>query len=330
MELGGEGATSGGVVAGVGNDGSGGARIYKPGGGTNLAAMWTTVSVPRSDTLPSPALRFTARGISTKRFLAGLGTFPGLRIATRPLDTFVATDSPVVYKYCLPPRTFGNILELYFAMQPELRPEPAANEAELVVDDLEVISDPSCGESLDILDPSFDSAPNRWPGVRIVEPSDTPTGTDQVGIIDDPNRARPPGRGALEVSYASSQAFIDVETWVWVPPPDERGRPMLTFYADVPGDPGVELRWAFFGALSPNFECVEGESCVKQPNAALLPGGGWRRYDEICLPPEWAERWFQVRLAIRPSEGPLEIFDPPRSVLFDDFEVTTDPRCLGL
>ncbi|RLB37732.1 MAG: hypothetical protein DRH30_12705 [Deltaproteobacteria bacterium] len=326
VEFGGEGASSGGVVAGVGNDGSGGARIYKPAGGTNLAAMRTKVSVPRFDTLPSPALRFSVRGVGPKRFLAGLGTFPGLRIQTRTLDSLFVDGASSVHTYCLPPRTFGNVLELYFAMQPS----PSADEAELVVDDVEVISEPSCGESLDILDPGFDSAPNRWPGVYIFERSGFPMGVDEVRIIDDPNRARPPGGGALEVSYASSHAFIDMQTWVWVPPPDEGGNPMLAFHADIPSDPGVKLRWAFFEHLSATFECIDGELCVRQPNAALTPGGGWRRYDEICLPPEWAERWFQVRLAVRPSDGPLEVFDPPRSILFDDFEVTTDPRCTGL
>lgn len=327
VESTGEGASSGGVVAGVGNDGSGGARIYKPAGGTNLAAMWTKVSVPRFDTLPSPAVRFTVRGVGPGRVLAGLGTFPGLRIVRRPLDSFVVDGAPSVYTYCLPPRAFGNVLQLYFAM----RGGPSfAEEVELVVDDVEVFSEPSCGESLDILDPSFDSAPNRWPGVIITDPFDIPTSPSTVRVIDDPNRARPPGRGALEVSYTNNQASIDAETWVWVPPPDEGGNPMLVFYADVPSDPGVKVRWALFGSLSPNFECVEGELCTRQPNAALLEGGGWRRYDEICLPPEWAERWFQVRLAVRPSDGPLEVFDPPRSVLFDDFEVTTDPRCPGL
>ena len=105
---------------------------------------------------------------------------------------------------------------------------------------------------------------------------------------------------------------------------------MLVFHADVPSDPGVRLRWAFFGGIPPDFECADEELCVRRPNDALIPGGGWRRYDEICLPPEWAERWFRVRFAVRPSDGPLEVFDPPRSILFDDFEVTTDPKCLGL
>jgi len=324
VELGGEGASSGGVVAGVGNEGSGGARIYKPAGGTNLAAMWTKVSVPRFDTLPSPALSFTVRGVGSQRFLGGLGTFPGLRVTRRPLDMFLADGTASVHTYCLPPWTFGNVLQLYIAMT------RSDDEVELVVDDVEVFSDPSCGESLDILDPSFDSAPNRWPGVAIVDPPGVPSSLNGVRLIDDPNRARPPGGGALEVSYTSSQAEVDFHTWVWVPSPDERGYPLLTFYANVPNDPGVRLRWAFFGSISATFQCDDMEGCPTTPiNAALREGGDWTRYDDICLPPEWAERWLEFRLTVRPSDGPLEIFDPPRSVLFDDFEVTTDPKCLG-
>jgi hypothetical protein len=35
-------------------------------------------------------------------------------------------------------------------------------------------------------------------------------------------------------------------------------------------------------------------------------------------------------LAVRPSDGPFEVFDPPRSVLFDNFELDIDPECPGL
>ena len=329
VELAGDGASSGGVVAGVGNDGSGGARIYKPAGGTNFAAMWTEVSVPRFNTLPSPALRFTVRGAGSWRYRAGLGTFPGLRIARRPMDSFFAGGDSSVFAYCLPPRAFGNVLQLYFAME---EGPSFADQAELIVDDVEVVSDPSCGDSREILDPSFDSAPNRWPGVNIKERIGIGAAPSTVRVINDPNRAHPPGSGVLEVSYTTNQTRIDAQNWVWVPRPDEGGNPLLVFHANIPSDPGVELRWALFSGISVDFECPNEELCTRQRslNAGLLPGGGWTRYDEICLPPEWAERWVQVRLAIRPSDGPLEIFDPPRSVLFDDFEVTTDPSCPGL
>jgi hypothetical protein len=74
------------------------------------------------------------------------------------------------------------------------------------------------------------------------------------------------------------------------------------------------------------FECIE-ENCPPTPQSEGLPlGGGWRT-NAVCLPAEWADRWYRVRILIRPSDNPFEAYDPPREVLLDNFEVTLDERC---
>ncbi|MGB8331680.1 MAG: hypothetical protein WCE62_16250 [Polyangiales bacterium] len=309
------------LIQGAGRDGTDGVRLFQSEGTTRVAFATTRVSVPLATTMPSPALRFWYYARAAGWFDVGLGTVPSGRVARHFLDTLVGGDVPRTATYCLPPHTHGRVSDLFF------RPNGALT-AELFVDDVEIATDPKCGSATNLLDPGFDSAPNRWPGVSMLIELQDPS--SQVLLIDDPAHARPPGAGALEIRYSNSRARIDAESWVWVLPPDEVGNPMLVFHADAPVDPGLGLFWALGGSTAVNFECVGSPSCPATPiTDSLLPGGGWRRY-EVCLPPEWAERWLRFRLAVRPSEGPREVFDPPRSVFFDDFEVTTDPSCPGL
>jgi hypothetical protein len=182
-----------------------------------------------------------------------------------------------------------------------------ANESELVVDDVRVISDPRCGDSTDVLDPSFDSAPNRWPAVIQLG-----TAGNSVRVLNDSKRARPPGSGVLEISYASSESYIGVGTRVWVPRSEQNRGPQLVFYSNVPADPQVPVQWLL--GLSGTI------------NAELEPGGGWRP-NEVCLPPEWAERWFRFGVRVNRSTEPPQTFDPPKQVLLDDFQLTTSEAC---
>ena len=224
--------------------------------------------------------------------------------------------------YCLPPWTHGNVVDLSFV----LLTGSAADEAELIVDDVELLSDSRCGNSTDLLDPSFDSAPIRWPGVSI-SPQAEPFSS--VSVLNDPGLANPPGAGVLELRYARNDAFVEVQTWVWVPPSEGDAGPQLVFYSNVPDDPGMPVIWSLGSVSGIDFECVD-ELCPPTPLTSGLPlGGGWQEPNRVCLPAEWEERWYRVRLRVRPEEPevPLEIFDPPRAIYFDDFSVTTDEAC---
>jgi hypothetical protein len=319
VEWKGMGITTASLEPGVGESGSDGARIYKPAGGEDVGGMFTQLFVPLASSLPSPALRFWWKGSEDWRYYVDLGTFPPLRSHVRPLDELSSDGAPQIATYCLPPWTHGNVVDLSFVLSGGL----FGDEAELVVDNVEVVSDPRCGTARDLLDPSFDSAPNRWPGAGMLytgEPSSS------VDVRNDPDLARPPGSGLLELRYARNDARLTAHHWVWVPLSEDNRGPQLVFHSNVPATPGLGVFWTFGVGTRPNSECVD-EFCPATPLSEELPlGGGWRR-NAVCLPAEWSERWFHVYVAIRPSAEPLELFDPPRAVLLDDFELTTDESC---
>ena len=314
------GGSDGGLRAGAGKSGTSGAWLHKPAGGEDLVGMHTKLSVPLpSDANPSPALRFWWNGNPDWWYYAHIGTYPGTGARIRVLDVLVSDGTPQEPIYCLPPWTHGNVVDLSFTTSSGRFP----NEAEFAVDNIEVFSDPNCGQSKDLLDPSFDSAPNRWPGVEIAF-EDEPVST--VNVLDDSARARPPGSGALEIVYGSNHARLEAQTWVWVPPSEGSRGPQLVFHSNVPDTPGLGVFWALGSATQVDAEC-EGDFCPTTPLTSQLPlGGGWRRRT-ACLPPEWGERWYLFRVALRPSVDPLEVFAPPRAVLLDDFEVVTDESC---
>lgn len=292
----------------VGRDGTSGARIYKEPNSERRSAMWTQVSVPLPSLVPSPALRFwwKARGWS---FFAQLGLYPGVQLFLYPLDTLTPSETSRVHTYCLPPWSHGSVAELSFIFGSGL----PADEGELVVDDVELISDPRCGDSTDMLDPSFDASPNRWPGVILLGAS-----VSAIELLQDPERAHSPGSGVLRISYPNDAVFIEANNWVWVPRSEGARGPQLVFYSNVPAEPGVAV------------QSFVGRSSVDQPVNELLNGGGWQP-NVHCLPPQWAERWFRFRVRVGtasavPEETPVD-FDTPKEVLIDDLELRLDESC---
>jgi len=316
----GPGGSAGLLEEGVGQAGSSGARIHKPAGSAQLAAMYTQLSVPLADSLPSPALRFWWQGAARWEYYVDAGTYPGTRSALNPVDWLSGTGAAQTSTYCLPPWTHGNVVDLSFVTLGGF----FEDEADLVVDNVEIVSDPRCGSSVDVLDPSFDSAPNRWPGTDVNRGADPESA---ITLIKDSARAHPPGDGALEIRYGNNQAVIDATTWVWVPATDEAKGPTLRFHSNVPDVPGIGVFWTLGRVVLDRVSDCAGEFCPPIPYGAELPKGlGWRE-NTVCLPEEWAERWFRFRVQTRPVDGPLETFDPPRAVLLDDFEVTADEVC---
>ena len=153
-----------------------------------------------------------------------------------------------------------------------------------------------------------------------------------VTVVNDPVRAHPPaGAGLLELRYGDNDAWVQAEHWVWIPPAEADRGPQLVFHSNVLADPGGPVFWVLGIAANVQdvqsvLECQD-EFCPAVQLREELPRGlDWRR-NTACLPPEWTERWYRFRVAILPSEDPLEIFDPPRTVLLDDFEVRLDEAC---
>ena len=307
-----------GFAAGVGEGDSSAIRLYKPQDSQNVSGAHTQLSVPLPETMPSPGLRFWWRGSPGSGIQVEMGTFPGLRNEDRPLDSLFGDGTPQEAVYCFPPWTHGNVVDLSFELL-----GPA--EQEVIIDSVEIfsVSDQGCGDSTELFDPSFDSFPSRWPGAAHGR-------TSSVEIIGDPVRVRTPDSGSLAMTYVDNQARVDFHTWVWIPPSEGDQFPALSFFSDVPADPGASVFWSFSGGTGPGPDCIPDgpNSCPPIQLSRSLPmGGGWQPNLPVCLPDEWSERWFRFRVAVRPSDAPLEVFEEPKSVLLDDFEVVLDPGC---
>jgi len=89
--------------------------------------------------------------------------------------------------------------------------EGAGDPSELLIDDVEIVSDARCGTSTDILDPGFDAGPTRAVGVTHLMPFQVAT------LRSEPSLSRTGDGGVLEISYFNEQAVMDYETWFSCP-----------------------------------------------------------------------------------------------------------------
>ncbi|NNE16893.1 MAG: hypothetical protein HKN10_00315 [Myxococcales bacterium] len=295
------GAAEAGFAQGVGLEATSGVRLAREANGR--AAAWTRLSVPSVESLQSPALRFWWRGTGGRPFTFELGRFEGIGNAHLPLDTVTGTGSALNYVYCLPPGTHGNVLDLIFRTPVG----DSTNPSQLVIDDVEIVSDARCGASTDVLDPGFDAGPTRVTGVKNFTPYTA------AALRTEPSLSRTGDGGVLELLYSNEEALMSVETWVLVPDSSGDEGPAVGFWSNVP-----------VGAEKP-IRSVLGRAAVNP--AELMVGGGWRR-NEVCLPPEWSGRWFRVqwRLGEIPPTGTAPI-DPPIRIYIDELELTTSPAC---
>ena len=182
----------GAIVPGTGVEGATGARLRREVGIDGRATMTTELSVPLPEGDQAPALRFWWEGSPQQRFEVGLGTFVDLdqNDRARQLATLVGTGSGLNPIYCLPPWTHGKVLDLTFS----LTEGDLAKSTQLVVDEVEITSDPGCGTNAELLDPGFDYAPNLWSGTTLGSPS------EEVNLIKDG------GNGVLQLAYWTTQA----------------------------------------------------------------------------------------------------------------------------
>jgi hypothetical protein len=299
--------TTGAAVAdfaeGVGRGGTSAVRLARE--GNDRAVAWTKLSVPSSESLQSPALRFWWRGTSGLPFKFQIGRYDqigGSGTGALPLDDAFGSDSGLSYLYCLPPWTHGNVVDLIFRPLVDSSLDPS----ELVIDDVEIVSDGSCGVSTDVLDPGFEAGPARIMGVTHFTPYQVAT------LRTEPSLART-GDGVLELSYWSEEAFMFLETWVFVPESNGDEGPAVIFWSNIPPFNEKPIR------------SVLGRAAVKPRD--LVVGGGWLP-NEVCLDPEWSGRWFrlQLRLGEVPPMGTGPI-DPPIRIHIDDVELTTSSAC---
>ncbi|MFZ1862660.1 MAG: hypothetical protein WAU39_00440 [Polyangiales bacterium] len=294
-----EGDAAGGLESGVGREGTSGARLSREAGATGRAAMTARLSVPLPSSLASPALVFWWRGSAERLFQATIGTFAGIDDSGRDVETLVGTNAGQNNIYCLPPWTHGSVLDLSFSLAED---EPTDAE-ELVVDDVGIVSDPDCGNDSDLLDPGFESAPNRWLG------SSLGSVNENVVMRQDGALARS-GTGTLDLTYWNSGAKLTAERHVLVAEAENGRGPAVRFYSRSPTAPSIPVQWI-----------VGRNELVGDVGTS----GDWM-LNEACLPPEWAGRWFRFRVRVGPNEG-IGVPITQERVFLDDFSLTTSSAC---
>lgn len=294
-----QGFAEGSLKASVGRNNTSGARVFREAGSNKVSAMAVPISVPVSG---ARALSFWWKGTTDFRFQTDIGTFGGPGVVRKPFDTLHGNGEWQHYTYCLPPWTHGNVVDLGFV--PVLA-DPS-KESELVVDDVELLDGPECGDSTNVLDPEFNSSPNRWPGVLEFN-----TSGGSVAIRNDEvfSHTKP---GVLEISYATNEAAIWLNTWVLVPDSDGNEGPQLVFWSWVPPIPDTPVRWLLGRDRSVNRD--------------FPATGKWER-NPLCLPPEWSGRWYRFNIEVGPSGDQIKNFVPDKKIRLDDFELTTSSDC---
>lgn len=288
------GSAEAGFAPRAGREATSGARLAREADQTGRAAMTTKISVPLPATVQSPALRFWWKGTADSLFDVNLGTLVDLDDRGRRGDTLVGTGSPWNYIYCLPPWTHGSVLDLSFSL-----PDAGSDEVELVVDDIEIISDLDCGNEEGLLDPGFESAPNRWVGASVSSLSD-------AVLLQPSEPLALSGSTVLELSFKDPGSELAMETYVLVPEPDGDQLPALTFHSLGLLSSSTEVQWVL-GRSGVEKAAAETEISF-EPN-------------EVCLPPAWAGRWFRVQIKVRSTGDPSS----RERVLLDDFSLGTSP-----
>ncbi len=292
-----DGNVDAGFEAGVGHLGTSGARLARDAGETGRATMTTQLSVllPKEETGP-PALRFWWRGTSGGLYDVALGTMVDLDDRGRQADTLVGTGSGLDRIYCLPPWTHGSVLDLSFSLIGE-----GSSAVELVVDNVTLTTDPDCGTEEGLLDPSFESAPNSWLGAVVHSSLETV-------LLQTNSKLARSGDGLLELSYENADANLAMETYVLVPQSDGEDGPAVTFYSRSPATVSSEVQW------------VLGRSEIER--GGVRTEVGWEP-NEVCLPPQWAGRWFRLQVSVGSPEGLVR----QERVLLDDFSLGTSRGC---
>lgn len=303
--LNGEGTASAALEPGFGATGvsDSAVRLFRPAGTPHRASAATRLSVPLPTTDEAPALRFWWDGSSGQLFPASLGTAGAFGETGRSLDTLVGFGFNQTDLYCLPPWTYGSVVDLSFAL-----PQQGTEEVSLLVDNVEILMRPECNQTSDILDPRFDSAPNRWPGIYLSGSAEPQAIMQSEGELE---RARSPV-GVMELRYSPDDSEIKFEHFVLVPEPVGDDAPVVVFWSDVPAVPDTPVEW------------VLGRQGVER--GALLSGGNWL-CNEVPLPVEWAGRWYRLQIRVGPADTPPPTIES-KSIFLDDFELTTASACV--
>jgi hypothetical protein len=283
------------IQDGVGQDGTRAARLQTA-TLCSTAAMTGVVSLPVSTTMASQALRFYWNGTFARALQ--------VRVADVFVPELTASGVATVSTVCLPPHSRGLAREITFALPstPGMGMCGDPDVRDFIVDTVEVVSEPECGDDPFILDGDFELAmsgtvPGGWRfsggGTR---------GT--VGVVTGNAQS---GDASLRLTAHEQCVFLSARATMVVPKPDATGGPAVKYFYRVDDNPETTLE--------------------SRPGNGPLPEGTAAFVEEtVCLNPALATQPQELVFTMQPS-GPCGGTFPEEEAFMDNVRVTTDPAC---
>lgn len=283
-----------GVEEGIGTSGSRAARLQTATlcGGPTITGV---ASWPLSSTVASPALRFVWSGTVGR----------DLRLLS---DDFVlaeltATGATGTSAACLPPYIQGTAQELEFALPFTAGTCADPDVRDFVLDDIEIVSEPGCGDDPFILDGDFERTLSGTVATGWILSSTEPRGTASVV-----GGGAQSGNASLVLAARQECGGASARTTIVVPEPDTTGGPALKYYYRIGNNP--ETVTASF------------------PGNGDLPEGGLDFAEAtVCLDPRQATKPLSVQFRIDPGGGTCADTFPEEQARIDNVRVTTDAAC---
>jgi len=283
-----------GVEEGIGTGGSRAARLRTAtlcsGPSITGVASW-----PLFSTVASPALRLVWSGTAGRvlRLVSDDFVFAELT-ATGATGTGVA---------CLPQHMQGTAQELEFALPFTAGTCANPDVRDFVLDDVEIVSEPACGDDPFILDGDFETALSGTIASGWIFTSNEPRGTASVV-----GGGAQSGNASLLLAARQECTGASAQTTIVVPKPDATGGPALKYYYRVGNNPET--------------------TTSSLPGNGALPEGGLDFAEAtVCLDPNQATKPLNILFRIDPGGGTCADTFPEEQARIDNVRVTTDAAC---
>ena len=296
-------------VEGVGVGGTRAGRLTASGSCAD-PRIGTRVSVPSLESMPFPALRFRAEMTA--------GARADLKVEHTPNVRFGRLESFEARTICLPRMLAGSVRWIWFTLSPDRTSpycEPLSSPETLIVDDVEIVNEPTCVSGNGFLDPGFEasgSPTTDFHGWTVTDDPCTDSDERTMEFIDNPAMARS-GESGLRILLGCGGHSPQAHAVFAVPAATDVGGPALVFWSRLtPASPDVTI----YVALS------QSGSTLLQVENFESPGEEYQRY-VFCLPPRAAGRPFWMDI----GDGGRHRGPGTAELWLDDFEVTTDESC---
>jgi len=282
------------VEDGIGQNGSRAGRLQTQ-TLCSSASLEGLASWPLQSSVANPALRFFWSGTTGRVLDVSVGEFA--------LASFTASGTTSTSTVCLPPSSQGLAQRVSLGIPFTGGSCAAPDVRDFIVDTLEVVSAPDCGDDPYLVDGDFELALTGTVSSGWLLLSNEPWGT--VSIVTSDAQS---GSASLQLASRQDCFGVSAQATFVVPKPDASGGPALKYYFRVGNNP-------------------ETETSSTPGNGALPEGGAAFAEETVCLDPADATKPQTLSFTISPGGGLCADTFPEEQALIDNVRVTTDPAC---